>query len=58
MSWEKGSDLDLFRSMLESADIDFEEMYDDDGNTLIELSNGIAFSFSEEDGALEEITNG
>lgn len=44
------SDLETIKSVLESADIDFEEYRDEEKDTThVEISNGIVFSFNDEE---------
>lgn len=58
MSWERPSDIDLVRDLLETADIDFEEFEDERSNsTYIETASGVYFTFNL-DGYLTEVNNG
>jgi len=61
MSWEKPSDIDLLKDLLERADIDYDiheadKLLDDD-KQFLETNSGVYFTFNSK-GELEEVANG
>jgi len=58
MSAVVSTDLEVIRNLLEKAEIDFEELDNEEKDTLfIETTAGVYFSFSLE-GDLTEVSNG
>lgn len=53
MSWERPTDLELIKAMLEESDIDFDEA-DKEGQVVIETHSNVLFTF-DEDGKLLEV---